>query len=1104
MYPDARNNPRLCRGNRNIRQAKGTTHRASSRPVTSAHTYWCPSSVTDNFNSGSGHHNHYRPCDSLCYPYRGNNPWMTVSDFLCHPSRNSGHRRGFPYPGHVFGGHQIIRTLSTSESSTNPNYSVESTYLVQAGSSESDTSLSVRQRPTANLKVDCKPNNHDNLRSNLIDELRNSTYQCMICISEIRVTDRIWSCATCYHIYHLSCIRSWAKKSFQEPNIESGSSSVWRCPSCQTNYDMSPQLISYRCFCGRTENPEFHPARFTIPHGCDQVCSKVKRITFASNLSDYQCTHLCTELCHPGPCPPCLATITLSCPCGKSQRPATCGDPNLQPCGQICERQLSSNCATGFHTCLLTCHYGSCNPCQWMIETACFCGQDNNVKLICGSNEIRKCTFSQKDLQTLRTAFVEFQSKIISNDYSDILKLQQISIADDLSLHANDDLNNSLSSQLSKPDFHNTDSTRIVNDNNKQIISSDLLLVKIGPTFSCDRVCGRQLSCNNHKCSNYCHSGECPPCALDPAWCLTCPCGKTPLTKLVSTSCLYGNRQSCTDPLPTCPNICGRPRSLCGHTCSEYCHTGPCPPCELSISLKCRCGQSSKVMTCQEFSKLSDKEGAPELCCQRVCKKKLICGRHKCKTLCCNDTIHSCPEICGRRLSCQLHYCEEQCHSGPCNSCWRGVIYSELVCRCGHTILHPPQPCGSSAPECNQPCSLIHNCDHPVKHACHMEPKCPPCTVIMNKVCPGGHGVQFKVPCFQEVRSCGRICNKPLSGCSHLCQRKCHAGPCLDLTTSDEECDTVCIQPCQKPRPGCGHPCGLPCHEVRNQSCLEAFSNHGSESQLICTALVDVVCRCGNIKQKQQCHQVYTKQYLLLEHERNMSSAPLTGSHSLFTEHDSQKPIPLLACDNSCTSSTESHTTSQYANTSTWKRGLTNSSDAMLPNLDEDECPFDPPEYPDHLKQFALRNFTFVENIEEQLKSMIMQFWKSNIEPTDPNNPKEYPKVLVHHFPPMNKRKRRFIHDIVEYYGMEACTYDPGPNCHVMVIARRGYSKLPAGSMSNRGSLTSVLKREYPGAVKLSNEQPKMVKDPKTDCNVLPVSNISTLSYAQILRGKIT
>ncbi|CAH8607346.1 unnamed protein product [Schistosoma rodhaini] len=973
MYLDARSNPRLSRGNRYIRQANGTTHRASSRSATSVHTYRCPSSVADNFNSGSGHRNHYRPCDRLCYPYRRNNPSMTVSGFLGPPSRNFDHRRGSPYSGHEFDGHQIIRTLSTSESPTNPNYSVESTYLVQTGSSESDTSLSFQQRPKTTLKVNCEPKNHDNLRSNLIDGLRNSTYQCMICISEIRVTDPIWSCATCYHIYHLSCIRSWAKKSFQEHNIESDSSPVWRCPSCQTTYDLSPQLISYRCFCGRTKNPEFHPARMTIPHGCDQVCNKVKRITSESSLSDYQCTHLCTELCHPGPCPPCLATITLSCPCGKSQRSATCGDPNLQPCGQICKRQLSFNCATGFHTCLSTCHYGSCNPCQWIIETACFCGQDNNVKLICGSNEIRKCTFSTKDLQTLRTNFVEFQSKMTSNNYSDILKLQQISITDDLSLCANDDLNSSLSSQLSKHDSHNTDSTRIVDDNNEQITSSSLLSVKIGPSFSCNRVCDRQLSCKNHKCSNFCHSGECPPCALDPAWCLTCPCGKTPLTKLVSTGCLYGNRQSCTDPLPTCPNICGRPRPLCGHTCSEYCHIGPCPPCKLSISLKCRCGQSSKVITCQEFSKLSDKEGVPELCCQRVCKKKLICGRHKCKTLCCNDTMHSCPEICGRRLSCQLHYCEEQCHSGPCNSCWRGVIYSELVCRCGHTILHPPQPCGSSAPECNQPCSLAHNCDHPVKHTCHMEPKCPPCTVIMDKVCPGGHGVQFKVPCFQEVRSCGRICNKPLPGCSHLCQRKCHAGPCLDLASSDEECNTVCIQPCQKPRPGCGHPCGLPCHEVRNQSCLEAFTNHGLESQLICTALVDVVCRCGKLKQSQQCHQVYAKQYLLLEHERNVSGASLTNIHPLFTEHDSQKPIPLLACDNSCTSSTESHTNSQYANTSAWKRGFTNSSDAELPNSDGDECPFDPPEYPDQLKQFALRNFTFVENTEEQLRSMIVQ-----------------------------------------------------------------------------------------------------------------------------------
>ncbi|CAH8295401.1 unnamed protein product, partial [Schistosoma turkestanicum] len=456
-------------------------------------------------------------------------------------------------------------------------------------------------------------------------------------------------------------------------------------------------------------------------------------------------------LCHPGPCPPCSAIITLSCPCGKTQRPATCGDPSLQPCGQLCERPLSSVCATGFHTCLSNCHYGPCNPCQWTIETACFCGRDNNVKLICGSDTIKKCTFTSKDLQILHTAFMEFQRQLTNNNYLNILKLQQLSIVNDQSaLHSESDFNNNLSCQSLNHESSNADSAGVVDDhnnnNNDWLVSSNLLSIQIGPTFSCNRICDRQLSCNNHKCSNVCHSGECSPCALDPKWCFTCPCGKTPLSKLVSTGCLYGNRQSCTDALPTCPNVCGRPRSLCGHKCSEYCHIGPCPPCELSISLKCRCGQSSKVITCQEFSQLSDKQGVPELFCQRVCKKKLNCGRHTCKTLCCNDITHSCSKICGRRLSCQLHYCEEQCHPGPCNSCWRGVIYTELVCRCGYTVLHPPQPCGSSAPECNQPCSLNHSCDHPVKHNCHMESKCPPCTVIMNKVCPGGK-FNYLFPC---------------------------------------------------------------------------------------------------------------------------------------------------------------------------------------------------------------------------------------------------------------------------------------------------------------------------------------------------------------------
>ncbi|CAH8295250.1 unnamed protein product [Schistosoma turkestanicum] len=287
MYPDIINNQRLLRGNRCTYRANGRVHRPSSRSVTSTHTYRCPSPSTDNFENRSGHHSHYRPDDHLRYPYRRNNRFFgsPVRDFY-HRKKNLNLRRGFD-------GHQVARTIPSSGSST--NNLVNSTYPIQTGSSESDISSSAQQKPLATSKLSHKLENHDDLRSNLIDGLRNSTYQCMICISRIRATDPIWSCATCYNIYHLLCIRSWAKKSFQQPNIECDSTSVWRCPSCQTNHELSPELISYRCFCGRIESPEFHPGRTTIPHGCDQICSKVKRITSTSNFCDYQCTHLCTE-----------------------------------------------------------------------------------------------------------------------------------------------------------------------------------------------------------------------------------------------------------------------------------------------------------------------------------------------------------------------------------------------------------------------------------------------------------------------------------------------------------------------------------------------------------------------------------------------------------------------------------------------------------------------------------------------------------------------------------------------------------------------------------------------------------------------------------------
>ena len=56
----------------------------------------------------------------------------------------------------------------------------------------------------------------------------------------------------------------------------------------------------------------------------------------------------------------------------------------------------------------------------------------------------------------------------------------------------------------------------------------------VGTVFSCVQVCDRPLDCGHHACTALCHPGECPPCPLLPSQCTTCPCGRVPLSKLVS------------------------------------------------------------------------------------------------------------------------------------------------------------------------------------------------------------------------------------------------------------------------------------------------------------------------------------------------------------------------------------------------------------------------------------------------------------------------------------------------------------------------------------------------------------------------------------------
>ncbi len=71
---------------------------------------------------------------------------------------------------------------------------------------------------------------------------------------------------------------------------------------------------------------------------------------------------------------------------------------------------------------------------------------------------------------------------------------------------------------------------------------------------------------------------------------------------------------------------------LCGpidnhHRCSAQCHNGPCPSCDKESILQCRCGQSSKSLSCVEASQFDPIKNP--FCCERRCNRKKLCGKHR-------------------------------------------------------------------------------------------------------------------------------------------------------------------------------------------------------------------------------------------------------------------------------------------------------------------------------------------------------------------------------------------------------------------------------------------------------------------------------------------
>ncbi|KAI1188966.1 hypothetical protein F5B17DRAFT_393600 [Nemania serpens] len=636
------------------------------------------------------------------------------------------------------------------------------------------------------------------LPTRIHEDIANGQYECVICTNEVLRNSRIWSCPICWTATHMSCAKKWFTNRAKPPDQEQQQQQ----PQQQTwrcpgcNSTMSDEPGVYHCWCGKEINPQ--PVAGLTPHSCGQTCSKPRGT----------CPHPCPLQCHAGPCPPCLLMgPSQSCFCGKNTSTKRCGETDYTK-GWSCHEPCGDLLACGEHECQNECHPGLCGSCEVPVASRCYCGRES------------------KDIPCDM-----FGDKLESYDW------RRTRTEDDASKHEDEEIP-----------------------------------IRFIGAFKCGGPCGRPFDCGKHNCQKECHpqdeaQAHCP---FSPDVITHCPCGKTPISDIVAS------RESCLDPIPNCDRACNK-RLDCGHLCQENCHSGPCSRCDQEIDLDCRCGRTKISVVCHERE-------LHQPLCDKVCRIQLNCGRHEHGARCCPaekraiervaarrrnknssslpeefEAEHICIRTCGRELKCGRHRCQQMCHRGPCPSCLEAV-FEEISCNCGKTVLQPPQPCGTKAPECRFDCTRSRPCGHPqVAHNCHPDDlPCPKCPFLVEKRCICGKKTLKNQPCWFEEPRCGLPCGKKLKCGTHSCNKLCHRpGACEDEGASGSHCQ----QPCGKTR-SCGHLDAEQCH-----------APYPCKEDRPCQAKTFVTCECQRKKQEVKC---------------------------LATKNQPSHQRPLLKCDDEC------------------------------------------------------------------------------------------------------------------------------------------------------------------------------------------------------------
>lgn len=609
------------------------------------------------------------------------------------------------------------------------------------------------------------------------EKLSRGQIECMICYDMVRREAAVWSCGGCYAIFHIPCIRKWARApiSADFSLVSSNQATVgnWRCPGCQSPQFVSAEEIKYRCFCGQVL--EHQVDYYLTPHSCGGPCKK----SLSSGKSPH-CKHICTMQCHPGPCPPCNALAPPQfCPCGKTSYTQRCSElKSAKSCGQTCGHQLQC----GRHYCDKICHEGPCGSCDTLLTVNCFCRR-----------KIEAMTCGTMGLQ----GELDWENGVFSCENPCPNKLQCGKHTCNKSCHPGQ----CGECELAPGKIQTCPCGKVLIQ--KLLGAEKLRESCIDAVPHCGQICQKLLPCGNHVCQSMCHMGDCPPCEVLVDQKCRCKSSsqKMPCHKALALE--RGSRATAgeenEDELFLCNRKCGKKKSCGRHRCSNRC----CP-------------------LASEDNNLPPGEDDPHLC-SLSCGKKLRCGQHTCEDLChnghcppclgstftelscacgktsipppvpCGTFPPSCPHPCSQPQPCG-HAPTHQCHFGECPPC---IVLTSKECVGSHVILRNV-PCGSRDIKCNKLCGKTRQCQlHACARLCHL----PPCDTIADT----GDDI---------IMSCGQQCGAPRRDCQHVCVALCHpSAPCPET-----RCKFPVTITCS---------CGLLSHQV---PCNAGESSKGSDS----------------------------------------------------------------------------------------------------------------------------------------------------------------------------------------------------------------------------------------------------------------------------------